>query len=277
MSDSNTPSVIYRATNGVATITLNRPEVLNAMNTQLMRELGKALDEGAADTSVRVVVLGGEGRGFCAGADLTAARSNSKTNDSRGSSPPAPNPVDVAIADMDEIYNPTIRRLTSMPVPTVARLHGVAAGGGLGLVLGCDIVVAARSASLVSTFGPRMGIVPDMGSSWHLPHLVGRARALGMAMLGERISAEQAADWGLIWAAVPDDQLDDAVQEVVERLRQSSSDAMARTRQVIDEASGRSLGEQLDVETEHQRHLIPRNMIRAAQAFLAKREPEFDR
>ncbi len=277
MSSSDDPSVIYQASDGVATITLNRPTVLNAMNGPLMRELDQALEKGAADESVRVVVITGAGRGFCAGADLAVAAGGSDVAGSLVSLPDGASPDEVAVAAMDKLYNPAIRRLASMPVPTVARVNGVTAGGGLGLVLGCDIAIAAHSASLVSTFGPRMGIVPDMGSSWQLPRTAGRARALGMAMLGERVSAEQAVDWGLIWSAVPDDQLDAAVQDVVERLRRSSGQAMARTRQIIDEACSRTLSEQLDAEKEHQRYLIPRNMVRAAQAFMAKREPEFER
>ena len=164
-----------------------------------------------------------------------------------------------------------------MPVPTVARINGVVAGGGLGLALGCDISIAAHSADFVSPFGSQLGIVPDMGASWQLPRLLGRARALGMALLGDRIPARQAAEWGLIWAAVPDAELDSRVLDAAQRLRRSSGAALARTRQIMDEASGRSLDAQLDTELEAQRVLIPRNMVKAAKAFLDKQEPDFER
>ncbi len=278
MSTSDFTTLLYNALDGVATITLNRPDVLNAMNLKLMHELGVALTTAADDESVRVVVLTGAGKGFCSGADLgTIAGADSPTTDESGAPVAPPDPGELVGTLMQEVFNPTIERLNSMPIPTIARLNGVAAGGGLGLSLGCDFTIAAHSASLVCTFAPRLGIVPDLASSWHLPRRLGRARAFGMAMLGDRVSAQQAVDWGLIWAAVPDGELDDAVGEVAERLRRSSGQAMARTRQIMDAATGRSISEQLEAEIEDQRVLVPRNMVQAASAFLGKQEPEFER
>ncbi len=278
MSATDFATLLYDALDGVATITLNRPEILNAMSLQLMRELDTALATAADDESVRVVVLTGAGKGFCSGADLsTIAGADSQDDSATGSSAAPRDPGETVATLMREVFNPAIARLNSMPVPTIARLNGVAAGGGLGLALGCDFAIAAHSASLVCTFAPRLGIVPDLASSWHIPRRLGRARAFGMAMLGDRISAQQAVDWGLIWAAAPDDELDAAVHDLVERLRRSSGQAIARTRQIMDAATGRSVPEQLAAETEEQRVLVPRNMVQAASAFLGKQEPEFER
>jgi 2-(1,2-epoxy-1,2-dihydrophenyl)acetyl-CoA isomerase len=176
---------------------------------------------------------------------------------------------------MDGIFHPALRALVDCPVPTVARINGVAAGGGLGLALGCDVAIAAHSAIFVATFGPRLGIVPDFGTTWSLPRRIGRARAFGLAMLGEKIDARRAEEWGLIWKAVADEELDAEVKRVTDVLARTSPSAMTRIRRTIDEASDRSLSDQLDVEMAHQKELIPRNMKEAARAFLEKREPEF--
>ncbi len=277
MTHSNNRSVLYESADGVATITLNRPHVLNAMNLKLMHELDSALQNAATDPSVRVMVLTGAGRGFCAGADLSGLAASFSEGSGSSATRSEMNTGDAAAATMDDVYHPAIRRLSSMPIPTIARLNGVVAGGGLGLALGCDIAIAALSASLVCTFTPRLGVVPDLGTSWHLPRRTGRARALGIALLGDKISADQALEWGLIWQAVPDDDLDRAVSEVVRRLGRSSADAILRCRALIDDAPARSLSGQLDAEMEQQRYLIPRNMVAAAEAFVAKMEPEFDR
>ncbi|MGF1598887.1 MAG: enoyl-CoA hydratase-related protein [Acidimicrobiales bacterium] len=263
-------AVLYDDRDGVATITLNRPESLNSMNDALMLGLDAALRRVEADQGVRVLVLTGAGRGFCSGADLSSVG-----NDEGGPDDPVA-AGDAAAAGMDDVFHPPIRRLAELPVPSIARINGVAAGGGLGLALGCDIAVAARSARFVCTFGPRLGIVPDLGTTFHLPHRVGKARARGIAMLGDPISAEQAVDWGLIWSVVDDDALDATVADLAARLARSSPDAMARIRQSFERAETNSLSEQLDLERDHQRVLIPRNMGEGGAAFREKREPRFD-
>lgn len=247
---------------GVATITLNRPESLNSMNETLMAELTAALGSVSEDESARVVVLTGAGRAFCSGADLSVV----------GQLEGDPARVEQV---MDGVFHPALRALVACPVPTVARVNGVAAGGGLGLALGCDIAIAASSAYFVATFGPRLGIVPDLGTTWSLPRRIGRARALGMSMLGERVDARRAEAWGLIWKAVDDADLDREVDATVGALRRTSPAAMHRIRAAIDDASLNGLDEQLDVELAHQKALIPRNLPEAARAFLEKREPEF--
>jgi 2-(1,2-epoxy-1,2-dihydrophenyl)acetyl-CoA isomerase len=258
--------VQYDVSDGVATITLSRPESLNSMSNALMVALRESIERVGSDTSVRVVVLTGAGRGFCSGADLAGVAASSP--DGGG----APDPIDT----MDEVFHPAIRALANCPVPTIARVNGVAAGGGIGLALACDIAIAARSASFVATFGPRLGIVPDMGTTFHLAQLLGPARARAVAMLGGRITAEQAAEWGLIWQVVDDDGLDAAVTAVVGQLARSSPDTMHRIRTSIAAAATNTLSEQLDLERDHQRVLIPRNMAEGAAAFLAKRDPKFD-
>lgn len=263
-------AVLYDLRAGVATVTLNRPASLNSMNDELMLGLDNALQRVEADDAVRVLVLTGAGRGFCSGADLSApADDEVRAVDPAGSGA-------AAVDGMDDIFHPPIRRLAELPVPSIARINGVAAGGGLGLALGCDIAVAARSARFVCTFGPRLGIVPDLGTTFHLPHRVGKARARGIAMLGEPISAEQAVDWGLIWSVVDDDALDETVADLAARLGRSSPEAMARIRQSFERAESNSLAEQLDLERDHQQDLIPRNMDEGAAAFREKREPRFD-
>ncbi len=269
-------AVLYDLRAGIATITLNRPASLNSMNDALMLGLDDALRRIEADDDVRVLVLTGAGRGFCSGADLSASDDEPEGDDA-GAEPEDPAAAgEATAASLDEVFNPPIRRLAELPVPTIARVNGVAAGGGFGLALGCDIAVAARSARFVCTFGPRLGIVPDLGTTFHLAHRVGAARARGIAMLGEAISAEQALDWGLIWSVVDDDQLDAAVGEIGASLARSSPDALARIRQAVDHAERNTLDAQLDVERDHQRVLIPRNMEEGAAAFMEKREPKFD-
>ena len=259
-------TVRYDAVDGVATITLDRPAVLNALTPELMTDLRDALRRVVGDESIRVAVLTGAGRGFCSGADLSAV--------------PAPDtdaaPLRADVDDTQNLYNATTQLLGELPVPTIARIQGVAAGGGAGLALACDISIAARSAYFVCTFGPRLGIVPDLGATWHLPRRIGRARTLGLTMLGGRLSAQQAADWGLIWSAVDDDALDGSVADVAAQLARSSPEAMARIRQTVDDAFANPLDAQLALEMEHQGVLVPRNMPEGAAAFMERREPAFD-
>lgn len=269
MSESE-PAVTYDVDAGVATVTLNRPASLNSMNDALMLGLDDALKQVEADPDVRVMVLTGAGRAFCSGADLSSIETGSESDQDPAAA------GDAAAANMDNVFHPPIRRLAELPVPSIARINGVAAGGGIGLALGCDIAVAARSARFVCTFGPRLGIVPDLGTTFHLPHRVGKARARGIAMLGEPISADQAQEWGLIWSVADDDALDETVADLAARLARSSPDAMARIRQAFEMAESNSFTEQLDLERDHQRVLIPRNMGEGAAAFMEKRDPHFD-
>ncbi|MEM7079723.1 MAG: enoyl-CoA hydratase-related protein [Pseudomonadota bacterium] len=259
---SQSTIVRYEVRDQVATITLNRPETLNAMTGELMAGITDGCTRVRADESIRALVITGEGRGFCSGADLNNAS--------------APSPSSEATERRGEdTFNTAMRALYDCPVPTVARVNGAAAGGGFGLALACDITVASEKAFFVATFGPNLGIVPDMGATWSIPLRAGRARAMGITLLGERISAAQAQEWGLIWRCVPHEELDDAVTQVVATLKRSSPSTVTRIRQSIDAAKDNTFSEQLDLEMVHQAVLIPRNMQRGAEAFLAKRTPEF--
>lgn len=257
--------VIYSVENHVAWLRLNRPEHMNAMTNDLMRGICQSMQRVTEDTSVRVVVITGQGRGFCAGADLKQVAGGPSSRKDLPSS-----------EDATDYFNTALAALKNSPVPTVARVNGPAAGGGLGLALACDITVAAESAFFVATFGPNLGIVPDMGSTWNMARRIGRARALGMALLGERLSAQDAEAWGLIWRAVPDDALDNEIEKIIAVLRNSSPDASHRIRETIDAGIDNSFERQLDLEMEHQAVLIPKNMREGAKAFLAKSTPNFD-
>ena len=247
--------VLFAVDDGVATVTLNRPDAMNAMTPGFMQGIRDAFARVAGNEDIRVVVMTGAGRGFCAGADLQEVPESS--------------------SDTLEVFNGAIRDVAGAPVPTVARVNGPAAGGGLGLALACDITVACESAFFVAPFGPRLGIVPDMGATWNLPRRVGRARSLGMALLGDRVSAAQAAEWGMIWTCVPDDALDAEIERITGLLRNISPTTATRTRRAMDEALQTPLSEQLDVEMAHQRVLLPRHMLEGALAFREKRAPRF--
>ena len=257
----NTNTVLLTQEDGVATITLNRPEAMNAMTNELMRGISQALEVVRGNEAIRVVILTGNGRGFCAGADLVQAAEPKKliTDESK----------------QGDDFNTAMRALMDCPVPTIARINGPAAGGGFGLALACDITVAAHSAFFVATFGPNLGIVPDMGATWSIPLRVGRARALGITLLGDRVSAEQALQWGMIWDAVEDSALDTRVAEIAAVLKRSSPSAVTRTRQTIDAAIHNTFSDQLDLEMTHQAVLIPKNMQAGAKAFLAKTTADF--
>ena len=249
----------------IATITLNRPNSLNALSFGLLEDLRGAFERVDADRSIRVVVITGAGRGFCSGADLGGGGTEAEVEGERLG------PAEI----METMYNPVMRAVRGCPVPTVARVNGVAGGGGVGLALACDIAVAARSASFVVTFGPKLGIVPDLGTTWSLPRKAGRARAMAASMLGERITAEQAEAWGLIYRTVDDDALDDEVARISGRLARTSPEAMVRIRDAIDRSTEHSFADHLDLELAHQRVLLPMNLPEGAAAFMEKREPDF--
>jgi 2-(1,2-epoxy-1,2-dihydrophenyl)acetyl-CoA isomerase len=262
--------VLFEVKDEVATITLNRPDCLNAMSDELMGGISDAIEQVRKDQSVRVVVLTGNGRGFCAGADLQqVAEPNAQSGGSDKAEAERPK-------NKQDTFNQALADVMNCPVPTVARVNGAAAGGGFGLALACDITIAAESAFFVATFGPNLGIVPDMGTTWNVPLRAGRARALGITLLGDRIAAAQAVDWGLIWASVADSELDQEVGRVCEILKASSPDASVRIRETINESIHSSFEEQLALEMSHQAVLIPKNMQEGARAFIQKRRPKFD-
>src|SRR3954462_13886151 len=233
-------SVLVSVDAGVATLTLNRPEKLNALNPEMHERLRSALDSAARDEGIRAVLLTGNGRGFCTGQDLAE----------RDVSPGAP-PIDLSVS-LGSYYNPLVRRMRALPKPIVCGVNGVAAGAGANLALACDIVIAARSASFVQAFS-RLGLVPDAGGTYFLPRLIGAARAMGLALLGERLSAEDAERWGLIWATVDDSELASYSMEIARQLAAGPTKGYGLIKQALYASTENSLDAQLDLERDLQR------------------------
>lgn len=257
--------LLQSSADGVLTITLNRPEALNSLNRSLMEQLRAALAKAAADDTVRALIVTGAGRGFCAGADLVEQPDTPPVSRGQGIS-----------EGMTSHFNPLARDLAAFPKPTIAAVNGVAAGGGVGLALACDIVIAARSANFIQVFAPQLGLVPDMGCSWHLPRLVGPARARGLALLGEKLSAETAAEWGLIWQAVDDDTLIPCAQELAGKLACGPTRGFVRTREVLAAAFENDFASQLELERRTQFELgNTEDFAEGVRAFTQKRPPKF--
>ena len=258
--------VTYSVEGGVATVTLNRADKLNSLMGAMMLELYSALGVAAQDDAVRAVVLTGAGRAFCAGQDLADPAMSPKP----GSNAPAD------IGDVvDTFYSPLVRRLRSMPKPVVCAVNGVAAGAGANIALACDIVIAVQTASFVQPFC-KLGLVPDAGGTWLLPQLVGRARAVGLALLGDKLSAEQAAQWGLIWKCISTSDFEAEVNTVAKALAAGPTLGYVRTREAIDHAATSSLDSQLDFEAGMQRELgNSQDYAEGVMAFIAKRPPVF--
>jgi 2-(1,2-epoxy-1,2-dihydrophenyl)acetyl-CoA isomerase len=245
---------------GLATLTLRQPDKLNAVSRKMIAEIKSAWDDIAVDASVRAVLLTGEGRGFCAGADL--------------SDPDRANDADSGSA-LEKFFNPVIRTMRAVPKPIVAAVNGVAAGVGMSFALASDIAIAARSASFLQAFA-RIGLLPDGGSTWFLPRLVGEQRARALAMLAPQIKAEQAKDWGLIWDVVEDAELMPKASELARRLADGPTLSLARIKDALNRADGNDLSAQLDLERDFQRELGRSEDFReGVQAFLAKRRANF--
>ncbi|MDB2575408.1 enoyl-CoA hydratase-related protein, partial [Alphaproteobacteria bacterium] len=189
---------------GVLTLRMNRPDVLNSLNSDIVFALIDAFNNAAEDDNVRAIVLTGNGRGFCAGADLAGGNWPSEKGMTPG---------DITANSMEIGFNPLVRAVVDSPKPVITAINGVAAGGGVGLALSGDLVLAAESAKFRLVFAPQLGIIPDVGASWLVPNLVGRARANGLALLGDDLSAEKAQEWGMVWEVHPDDQLVAKAQE----------------------------------------------------------------
>jgi len=248
---------------GVATLTLNRPDRLNSFTVAMHGELRAALDEVAADTAVRCLVLTGAGRGFCAGQDL-ADRAVA----------PGSEALDLGFS-IENYYKPMLLRLRHLRMPTVCAVNGVAAGAGANIPFACDLVVAARSASFIQSFS-KLGLVPDCGGTWWLPRLVGPARAMGLALLGNKLPAAQAEQWGLIWRCVDDDQLMPSALELARQLASGPTRGYVRTREAIEANLERSFEAALDVERDYQRELGRSSDYReGVTAFIDKRAPRF--
>jgi 2-(1,2-epoxy-1,2-dihydrophenyl)acetyl-CoA isomerase len=260
-------TILFEVADGVARLTLNRPERLNSFNTTMHAEVRAALsslvDGAKGEATARVLVLTGAGRGFCAGQDL-------------GDRAVAPGGAAVDLGDsIEKNYKPLVMTLRNLPIPVIGAVNGVAAGAGANIALACDLVVAARSAVFVQAFA-KLGLVPDSGGTWFLPRLVGTARAMGLAFLGDKLSAEQAAQWGLIWRCVEDAEFKTVVDDMARQLASAPTRGLARTKQAIYESWGRPLQDQLDAERDFQSELgRTSDYAEGVAAFGEKRAPRF--
>jgi 2-(1,2-epoxy-1,2-dihydrophenyl)acetyl-CoA isomerase len=252
-------TIQFERQGAVARITLNRPDVLNSFNVAMHEELRGALDSLG---DARVLVLTGAGRGFCAGQDL---------NDRAVASE---HPVDLGVT-VETCWNPLVRKLASLPLPVIARVNGVAAGAGANIALACDLVIAAKSAKFIQSFSA-IGLIPDSGGTWVLPRLVGQARALGLALTGEPLLAEKAAEWGLIWKAVDDDALDSEVDAIAAKLAALPPLGLAAIKEMIRSSWSHSLDEELVRQRDAMRRLgFTADYREGITAFLEKRPAVF--
>ena len=259
MSDE---TIKFTAGAGIARITLNRPERLNSFNQAMHDQLRRALGAVRDDRSLRCLVLSGAGKAFCAGQDLNDRKFDPDQPPDLGDS-------------LTRNYNPLIQAITALEIPVVCAVNGVAAGAGVGLALACDIVLAARSSEFVFSFS-RVGLGLDSALSWHLPRLVGLARARALALLGERLPAERAAQWGLIWRCVDDDALAAEAGAMAYEFAARPTRGLAAIKRALLEAAGNNLEQQLELEAALQREAgRTRDYREGVLAFLEKRKPDF--
>lgn len=256
-------TILFDQADGVATITLNRPERLNAFTDDMHAEIRAALDDIEQDAEIRALLITGSGRGFCAGQDLAEPVMSHPGGE-----------FDVG-ATLEQNYNPLLKRLRGLRMPVVCAVNGVAAGAGCNLALACDIVIAARSASFIQAFC-RIALIPDAGGTYTLPRLVGTARAMGAALTGEPVDAERAAAWGMIWKCVDDDKLAGEARSLAGRLAGQATRALALTRQAIHASAGNDFDTQLALEATLQREAAHSADFReGVAAFMEKRAPRF--
>ena len=259
----NYENILFAIDGGIARLTLNRPDRLNSFNDAMHAEVREALGRVREDASVRVLLLTGAGRGFCAGQDL-ADRAVA----------PGEAPVDLG-ASIERNYKPLILGLRALPLPVVCAVNGVAAGAGANIALACDIVIATKSASFIQAFA-RIGLIPDSGGTWFLPRLVGSARAMGLALLGDKLTAQEAADWGLIWQCIDDADFSAAVNKLLQQFAGAPTRGLAAIKQALDASAGNTLASQLELERDLQRTLGQSADYReGVAAFAAKRPPQF--
>jgi len=255
-------TILFELKDDIARLTLNRPDKLNSFNEAMHLEVREALNQ-IKENRTRVLLITGAGRAFCAGQDLADRQSK-----------PGEDSVDLGDS-IEKYYTPLVRTLRALPLPVVAGVNGVAAGAGVSLALACDLVIATKSASFIQSFA-KLGLIPDTGGTFFLPRLVGTARALGLALLGERLPADQAAAWGLIWRCVDDEVFPASVEELVNRLAVAPTKGLAYTKAAINSSIGLRLDQQLDLERDYMRELGHSHDFReGVTAFLEKRAPKF--
>lgn len=256
-------NIIAEEKNGVGYLTFNRPKALNSFNVDMHREVAEVLNQWTKNPDVRCVVISGEGRGFCAGQDL-----GDRVVDPNAEAP------DLGYS-IETYYNPLIKTIVNMPKPVICAVNGVAAGAGANIALACDLVIAAKSANFVQAFC-RLGLVPDSAGTWFLPRAVGHARAMGLALLGDKLPAETAKEWGMIWDVVEDAELKTKVTEIAERLAKQPTFGLSLIKKAIHQSSNNTFDEQVLLERDLQRIAGRSEDYReGVQAFMNKREPNF--
>ncbi|WP_440207026.1 2-(1,2-epoxy-1,2-dihydrophenyl)acetyl-CoA isomerase PaaG [Acinetobacter oleivorans] len=256
-------NIIAEEKNGVGYLTFNRPKALNSFNVDMHREVAEVLNQWTKNPDVRCVVISGEGRGFCAGQDL-----GDRVVDPNAEAP------DLGYS-IETYYNPLIKTIVNMPKPVICAVNGVAAGAGANIALACDLVIAAKSANFVQAFC-RLGLVPDSAGTWFLPRAVGHARAMGLTLLGDKLPAEAAKEWGMIWDVVEDAELKTKVTELAERLAKQPTFGLSLIKKAIHQSSNNTFDEQMVLERDLQRIAGRSEDYReGVQAFMNKREPNF--
>lgn len=256
-------NIIAEEKNGVGYLTFNRPKALNSFNVDMHREVAEVLNQWTKNPDIRCVVISGEGRGFCAGQDL-----GDRVVDPNAEAP------DLGYS-IETYYNPLIKTIVNMPKPVICAVNGVAAGAGANIALACDLVIAAKSANFVQAFC-RLGLVPDSAGTWFLPRAVGHARAMGLTLLGDKLPAETAKEWGMIWDVVEDAELKTKVTELAERLAKQPTFGLSLIKKAIHQSSNNTFDEQMVLERDFQRIAGRSEDYReGVQAFMNKREPNF--
>lgn len=256
-------NIIAEEKNGVGYLTFNRPKALNSFNVDMHREVAEVLNQWTKNPDVRCVVISGEGRGFCAGQDL-----GDRVVDPNAEAP------DLGYS-IETYYNPLIKTIVNMPKPVICAVNGVAAGAGANIALACDLVIAAKSANFVQAFC-RLGLVPDSAGTWFLSRAVGHARAMGLTLLGDKLPAETAKEWGMIWDVVEDAELKTKVTELAERLAKQPTFGLSLIKKAIHQSSNNTFDEQMLLERDLQRIAGRSEDYReGVQAFMNKREPNF--
>ncbi|AXQ31317.1 2-(1,2-epoxy-1,2-dihydrophenyl)acetyl-CoA isomerase [Solimonas sp. K1W22B-7] len=260
--------ILYAVDDGVAVVRFNRPKVYNAITGQMLAELDAAFSRAAADAAVRAIVLTGEGKAFCSGADLAASLAMTP-RDAQGRLDPG--------QALEDYYNPLILKMRALPKPIISAVNGIAAGAGANLGLMADITVCARSAYFLQAF-VNIGLIPDAGGTWLLPRLVGQQRAMGMAMLGEKLSSEKALAWGLVWDVVDDEQLLPTAMAIAHKLANGPAAALERIKQAVYASDASTLPESLQLERRLQGECGHYDeFTEGVNAFLEKRKPVYRR